>query len=66
MSDQREAHVEALQVALDTEKKGYKFYKIAAKSSIPKNRKKSRLRLRATLCRSDSKLSGIVSFLLTA
>lgn len=33
MSDHREAHVEALQVALDTEKKGYRFYKIAAKSS---------------------------------
>jgi rubrerythrin len=33
MSDIREAHVEALQVALDTEKKGYMFYKIAAKSS---------------------------------
>jgi rubrerythrin len=33
MSDTREAHVEALQVALDTEKKGYRFYKIAAKSS---------------------------------
>ncbi len=33
MSDKREAHVEALQVALDTEKKGYRFYKIAAKSS---------------------------------
>lgn len=33
MSDKREAHVEALQIALDTEKKGYKFYKIAAKSS---------------------------------
>ena len=33
MSSKREAHVEALQVALDTEKKGYKFYKVAAKSS---------------------------------
>jgi len=33
MSDIREAHVEALQVAMDTEKKGYTFYKIAAKSS---------------------------------
>jgi len=33
MSDIRDAHVEALQVALDTEKKGYMFYKIAAKSS---------------------------------
>ena len=33
MTDIREAHVEALQVALDTEKKGYRFYKIAAKSS---------------------------------
>lgn len=33
MSEKREAHVEALQVALDTEKKGYRFYKIAAKSS---------------------------------
>jgi len=33
MTDTREAHVEALQVALDTEKKGYRFYKIAAKSS---------------------------------
>ena len=29
MTDIREAHVEALQVALDTEKKGYRFYKIA-------------------------------------
>jgi len=33
MTEIREAHVEALQVALDTEKKGYKFYMIAAKSS---------------------------------
>ncbi len=33
MSDIRDAHVEALQVALDTEKKGYMFYKVAAKSS---------------------------------
>jgi len=33
MSDHREAHVEALQIALDTEKKGYLFYKVAAKSS---------------------------------
>ena len=33
MSENREAHVEALQVALDTEKKGYLFYKVAAKSS---------------------------------
>ncbi len=33
MTKIREAHVEALQVALDTEKKGYKFYMIAAKSS---------------------------------
>jgi rubrerythrin len=33
MPSKREAHVEALQVALDTEKKGYQFYKIAAKSS---------------------------------
>ena len=33
MTNIREAHVEALQVALDTEKKGYRFYKIAAKSS---------------------------------
>jgi len=33
MSSKREAHVEALQIALDTEKKGYKFYKVAAKSS---------------------------------
>lgn len=39
MSDNREAHVEALQVALDTEKKGCRFYKIAAKSSKdPKGR----------------------------
>ena len=39
MSEARKAHVEALQVALDTEKKGYKFYKIAAKSSKdPKGR----------------------------
>ncbi len=33
MSEKREAHVEALQIALDTEKKGYLFYKVAAKSS---------------------------------
>ena len=33
MSDVPETHVEALQIALDTEKKGYKFYMIAAKSS---------------------------------
>jgi rubrerythrin len=33
MSNIRDAHVEALQVALDTEKKGYTFYKVAAKSS---------------------------------
>ena len=33
MSRIREAHIEALQVALDTEKKGYRFYKIAANSS---------------------------------
>jgi len=33
MSDNRDAQVEALQVALDTEKKGYVFYKVAAKSS---------------------------------
>jgi rubrerythrin len=33
MSEKRDAHVEALQVALDTEKKGYTFYKVAAKSS---------------------------------
>lgn len=39
MSTEREAHVEALQVALDTEKKGYHFYKIAARSSKdPKGR----------------------------
>ncbi|UCG39414.1 MAG: ferritin family protein [bacterium] len=39
MSDKREAHVEALQIALDTEKKGYRFYKIAAMSSKdPKGR----------------------------
>ena len=39
MSDTREAHLEALQVALDTEKKGYRFYMIAAKSSKdPKGR----------------------------
>ncbi|MGD8353206.1 MAG: ferritin family protein [Pseudomonadota bacterium] len=33
MADKRKAHVEALQLALDTEKKGYRFYKIAANSS---------------------------------
>lgn len=33
MSDKRAAHVEALQIALDTEKKGYMFYKTAAKST---------------------------------
>jgi rubrerythrin len=33
LSDKRTAHVEALQIALDTEKKGYKFYKMAAKST---------------------------------
>jgi len=33
MSDNRVAYIEALQIALDTEKKGYQFYKIAAKSS---------------------------------
>ncbi|MDF1535291.1 MAG: ferritin family protein [bacterium] len=33
MADKREAHVEALQIAMDTEKKGCKFYRIAAKSS---------------------------------
>jgi rubrerythrin len=33
MTDTREAHIEALQVALDTEKKGYLFYKVAAKST---------------------------------
>jgi len=39
MSDIRKAHVEALQVALDTEKKGFRFYKIAARSSKdPKGR----------------------------
>ena len=39
MSEARETHVEALQIALDTEKKGYRFYKIAAKSSKdPKGR----------------------------
>lgn len=39
MADTRESHVEALQVALDTEKKGFRFYKIAAKSSKdPKGR----------------------------
>lgn len=39
MSESRKAHVEALQIALDTEKKGYKFYKIAARSSKdPKGR----------------------------
>jgi rubrerythrin len=31
--DKRKAHVEALQIALDTEKKGYRFYKIAASST---------------------------------
>jgi rubrerythrin len=39
MSDVIQAHVEALQLALDTEKKGYRFYMIAAKSSKdPKGR----------------------------
>jgi rubrerythrin len=33
VSDKRDAHVEALQIALDTEKKGYRFYKTAAKST---------------------------------
>jgi rubrerythrin len=39
MSDVIQAHVEALQVALDTEKQGYRFYMVAAKSSNdPKGR----------------------------
>lgn len=39
MPAKREAHVEALQIALDTEKKGYHFYKTAARSSKdPKGR----------------------------
>ena len=39
MSDVIQAHVEALQIALDTEKKGYRFYMVAAKSSNdPKGR----------------------------
>lgn len=33
MSDSIKAHVQALQIALDTEKKGYRFYMMAAKSS---------------------------------
>lgn len=33
MSDKRTAQVEALQIALDTEKKGYQFYRIAARST---------------------------------
>ena len=33
MSANRKSHVEALQIALETEKKGYKFYRIAAASS---------------------------------
>lgn len=33
MSDTREAQVEALQIAIDTEKRGYRFYMIAAKST---------------------------------
>jgi rubrerythrin len=33
VSDKRAAHVEALQIALDTEKKGYRFYRIAARST---------------------------------
>lgn len=33
MSEKRIAHVQALQIALDTEKKGYQFYKIAARST---------------------------------
>lgn len=40
MADERIAHVEALQIALDTEKKGYRFYRIAAESSRdPKGKK---------------------------
>ncbi|UCF30558.1 MAG: ferritin family protein [bacterium] len=40
MSDERKAHVEALQMAMDTEKKGYRFYRIAAESSRdPKGKK---------------------------
>lgn len=39
MSDIFKAHVEALQIALDTEKKGYRFYMVAANSSKdPKGR----------------------------
>ena len=39
MAEDRKEHVKALQIALDTEKKGYRFYKIAAKSTRdPKGR----------------------------
>jgi rubrerythrin len=33
MSEERKAHIEALQMAIEVEKKGYRFYKIAAKST---------------------------------
>jgi len=34
MTEKRAAHVEALQIALDTEKMGYRFYRIAARSTL--------------------------------
>ena len=40
MSEKRKSHVEALQIALETEKKGCRFYRIAAASSKdPEGRK---------------------------
>jgi rubrerythrin len=33
MAERRSAHVEALQIALETEEKGYRFYRAAAKST---------------------------------
>ncbi len=40
MSEDRKAHVEALQIAMETEKKGYRFYRVAAQSSKdPKGQK---------------------------
>ena len=34
MTEKRSAQVEALQIALETEKRGYRFYRIAAKSTV--------------------------------
>jgi len=40
MSEKKREQVEALQIAMDTEKKGYRFYRIAAESSKdPKGKK---------------------------